>query len=221
MRMFDDRYSRDRRRFEIALRFIQLEARTHTIRAWTGLTDDRIRKLYRTYLSDSQGVPLTRHRGKSPQQSGFFTRTARARQESALLASLWRLIGALPALPGSEIAQRLPGLNRGELLCQGYDSYRALVPAPMISFEHAVFLLTALARGEELKLGTCGACGLPSKTPKSPWPTPSRVTPPWPSCPRCAVRSNAWPTSSMACSSWSAASHPGRAGPTCVVRWPR
>jgi hypothetical protein len=158
MRMFDDRYSRDRRRFEIALRFIQLEARTHTIRAWTGLTDDRIRKLYRTYLSDSQAVPLTRHRGKSPQQSGFFTRTARARQESALLASLWRLIGALPALPGSEIAQRLPGLNRGELLCQGYDSYRALVPAPVISFEHAVFLLTALARGEELKLGTCGAC---------------------------------------------------------------
>jgi hypothetical protein len=162
MRMFDDRYSRDRRRFEIALRFIQLEARTHTIRAWTGLTDDRIRKLYRTYLSDSQAVPLTRHRGKSPQQSGFFTRTARARQESAVLASLWRLIGALPALPGlpgSEITQRLPGLNRGELLCQGYDSYRALVPAPVISFEHAVFLLTALARGEELVIGDCRDCG--------------------------------------------------------------
>jgi hypothetical protein len=164
MRMFDDRYSRDRRRFEIALRFIQLEARTHTIRAWTGLTDDRIRKLYRTYLSESQAVPLTRHRGKSPQQSAFFTRTARARRESALLASLWRLIGALSGLtglaglPGNEIARRLPGLNRGELLCQGYDSYRALVPAPAISFEHAVFLLTALARGEELRLGACGAC---------------------------------------------------------------
>ncbi|MGA2563025.1 MAG: hypothetical protein ABSF96_05635 [Steroidobacteraceae bacterium] len=158
MRMFDDRYSRERRRFEIALRFIQLEARTHTIRAWTGLTDDRIRKLYRSYLSEPRAVPLTRHRGKSPQQSVFFTRTARARQESALLASLWRLIGALPALSGAEIPQRLPGLNRGELLCQGYDSYRALVPAPVISFEHAVYLLSALARGEELRLGNCGAC---------------------------------------------------------------
>jgi hypothetical protein len=46
MRIHDDRYNRDRRRHEVALRFIQHEARTHTIRAWTGLTDDRIRKLY-------------------------------------------------------------------------------------------------------------------------------------------------------------------------------
>ena len=45
MRIHDDRYNRDRRRFEVALRFIQHEARTHTIRIWTGLTDDRIRKV--------------------------------------------------------------------------------------------------------------------------------------------------------------------------------
>ena len=49
-------------------------------------------------------------------------------------------------------------LGRGELLCQAYESYRSLVGTPLIGFEHAVFLLTALARGEELKLGTCGAC---------------------------------------------------------------
>ena len=46
MRISDDRYSRDRLRLDLALRFIQHEARTHTIRAWTGLTDDRIRKVY-------------------------------------------------------------------------------------------------------------------------------------------------------------------------------
>ena len=44
MRISDDRYSRDRLRLDLALRFIHHEARTHTIRAWTGLTDDRIRK---------------------------------------------------------------------------------------------------------------------------------------------------------------------------------
>ena len=33
--------------------FIRHEARTHTIRAWTGLSDDRIRKLYRSYLCES------------------------------------------------------------------------------------------------------------------------------------------------------------------------
>jgi hypothetical protein len=45
MRISDDRYSRDRLRLDLALRFIHHEARTHTIRAWTGLTDDRIRKV--------------------------------------------------------------------------------------------------------------------------------------------------------------------------------
>ena len=45
MRISDDRYSRERARMELALRFLHHEARTQTIRAWTGLSDDRIRKL--------------------------------------------------------------------------------------------------------------------------------------------------------------------------------
>ena len=45
MRIHDDRYTRERLRFHVALRFIRLEARTHTIRQWTGLSDDRIRKI--------------------------------------------------------------------------------------------------------------------------------------------------------------------------------
>src|SRR6186997_2321381 len=74
MRISDDRYSRDRLRLDLALRFIHHEARTHTIRAWTGLTDDRIRKLYRTYLYEAGGTGVARHRGKSPRQAAFFTR---------------------------------------------------------------------------------------------------------------------------------------------------
>src|SRR5688572_18099605 len=58
MRISDDRYSRDRLRLDLALRFIHHEARTHTIRAWTGLTDDRIRKLYRTYLHEADGTKV-------------------------------------------------------------------------------------------------------------------------------------------------------------------
>ena len=64
MRISDDRYSRDRLRLDLALRFIHHEARTHTIRAWTGLTDDRIRKLYRTYLHEAGGS----RRGAPPRQ---------------------------------------------------------------------------------------------------------------------------------------------------------
>jgi Flagellar transcriptional activator (FlhC) len=159
VRISDDRYSRDRLRFDIALQFIQHEARTNTIRAWTGLSDDRIRKLYRSYLCDCQGTPLTRHRGKSPQLVAFFMRSARVRQEAALLASLCRLLGALPQAATPELARSLPGLARGELLCQAYEAYRGLVPDALISFEHAVFLLTTLVRGDELVLGGCRDCG--------------------------------------------------------------
>jgi hypothetical protein len=156
MRISDDRYRRERLALELALRFLRHEARTQTIRAWTGLSDDRIRKLYRSYMSHARRY-LPRHRGKSPHQVAYFTRSLRMQQESALLASLLSLLGVLPAEPGSAAA--LPALGRGELLCQAFEAYRLLLPAAQISFEHAVFLATALARGDQLRLGGCRECG--------------------------------------------------------------
>ena len=46
----------------------------------------------------------------------------------------------------------------GEALCDAFETYRMLVPNPRISFEHAVFLVTALARGDELRASLCGDC---------------------------------------------------------------
>jgi hypothetical protein len=93
MRVSDDRYSRDRQRLDLALRFIHHEARTRTIRTWTGLTDDRIRKLYRSYVADDNTSQVARHRGKSPQQVAFFVRTPVMRQEASVLASVCYLLG--------------------------------------------------------------------------------------------------------------------------------
>ncbi len=58
MRVSDDRYTRDRQRLDLALRLIRHEARTFTIRQWTGLSDDRIRKLYRSYCQDCEARPV-------------------------------------------------------------------------------------------------------------------------------------------------------------------
>jgi hypothetical protein len=169
MRISDDRYSRDRLRLDLALRFIHHEARTHTIRAWTGLTDDRIRKLYRTYLHEADGSGVARHRGKSPRQAAFFTRSVRMRREAAVFASVSSLFGlitpqalsverladrAAPAL----VAQPAPTVARGALLCEAFETYRALVGEPQISFEHAVFLLGALHSGDELRVALCRDC---------------------------------------------------------------
>jgi len=157
MRITDDRYHRERLRMELALRFLRHEARTQTIRAWTGLSDDRIRKLYRSYLDDARSQP-PRHRGKSPHQVAYFTRSLRLQEETlALTTSLWLLgvlAGGAPPAPGS-----LDALARGAMLCDAFEFYQGVRPGAQISFEHAVFLVSALARGELLRVGWCGACG--------------------------------------------------------------
>ena len=165
MRISDDRYSRERARMELALRFLRHEARTQTIRAWTGLSDDRIRKLYRSYMSQARRQ-LPRHRGKSPHQVAYFTRSLRLQEETALLASMLSLLGVVPAgMPAAASAAArttgaaLPGVTRGELLCQAFEAFRLMLPSAQISFEHAVFLATALARGDQLRLGDCSDCG--------------------------------------------------------------
>jgi hypothetical protein len=158
MRISDNRYSRDRLRLDLAFRFIRHEARTQTIRAWTGLSDDRIRKLYRGYLNEP-GFAVSRPRGKSPQQCAYFTRSQKLKEESAFLASMCSLLGVLPQA-GTQFNQKaLANLTRGELLCQAFEVYQQLTPSHDISFEHAVFLVSALARGDELALGNCGGCG--------------------------------------------------------------
>jgi hypothetical protein len=165
MRISDDRYSRDRLRLDLALRFIQHEARTHTIRAWTGLTDDRIRKLYRTYLHENGGAGVTRHRGKSPRQAAFFTRSLRMRREAAVFASVSSLFGLFTPRPGKSDAivveragQPAPNVARGALLCEAFEAYSALIGESQISFEHAVYLIGALHAGDELRVAHCRDC---------------------------------------------------------------
>lgn len=165
MRISDDRYSRDRLRLDLALRFIHHEARTHTIRAWTGLTDDRIRKLYRTYLQEADGGGVPRHRGKSPKQAAFFTKSLRMRREAAVFASVSSLFGLItPHSHGSGTirverqTQAMPNVARGALLCEAFEAHRALMVESQISFEHAVYLLGALHAGDELRVAHCRDC---------------------------------------------------------------
>jgi len=160
MRVSDDRYSRDRLRFDLAVRMIRHEARTCTIRVWTGLSDDRIRKLYRAYLQHAPETPVRRHRGKSPRQISFFMRAPAVRFEATTLASLFCMLGLVPPAGSSPHRSAPPmSLEWGEFFCQAYESHLALHAAPRVSFEHAWFLLLALLRQDEIALGACSACG--------------------------------------------------------------
>ena len=101
---------------------------------------------------------MTRHRGKSPQQAGYFLRTARVRQEAAVLASVCCLLGMLKFADGAP-ARLAPGIGRAASLCQAYEAYCAVVAQPAITFEHAVLLIVALSHGTELALHGCHECG--------------------------------------------------------------
>jgi hypothetical protein len=158
MRISDDRYDRERSSLDLALNFLRHEARTQTIRSWTGLSDDRIRNLYRSYIRRG-GNFVPRHRGKSPHQVAYFMRSHRVQWESAQLASLLSLFGVLPAQPSPALAAALPSVGRGEKLCNAFEQFRATLPTSQISFEHSVFLATALTRGDQLKLTSCRECG--------------------------------------------------------------
>jgi hypothetical protein len=165
MRVSDDRYTRDRQKFDLALRLIRHEARTYTIRQWTGLSDDRIRKLYRSYVSESprgrgETRVVLRHRGKSPRQAAFFFRNAEVTFHASQLASLFLIYGLMGAACGRlESRYRVGSLESGTLLCQAYEAYLELHTPVSISFEHAWFLLLALARRDEVGMARCEACG--------------------------------------------------------------
>jgi hypothetical protein len=159
MRVSDDRYTRDRQRLDLALRLIRHEARTFTIRQWTGLSDDRIRKLYSSYV-EGEAVKVPRHRGKSPRQSAFFFRNADVHFQATQLASLYLMYGLLRgAADGTEPRYRVGSLESGALLCQAYEAYLELHAPAVISFEHAWFLLLALGRRGEIGLARCPQCG--------------------------------------------------------------
>jgi hypothetical protein len=114
--------------------------------------------IYRSYLGRA-ACYVSRHRGKSPHQAAYFTRSLRIQQETAVLASFFALNGLVPADPSPAAAAALPDIPRGNSLCAAFESYATLVPTASISFEYAVFLAECLARGDQLRLGRCCECG--------------------------------------------------------------
>lgn len=159
MRITDHRYAAERSRLELAVRMIRLEARTCTIRRCTGLSEDRIRKLYRTYFPPHEHPGLRRRRGKPPRQTSFFFKTTRTQFEATTLAALFAAFGlihvSLPRALGLENRETIAG---GYLFCRAYETYVHLHTPREISFEHAWNLLSALIRGYEVSFQTCCSC---------------------------------------------------------------
>jgi hypothetical protein len=161
MRVTDDRYLRDRRAFDLAWRLINLGARTGTISRWTGIAERRVRALQQSYRSLDPGIAgaLKRPRGQSPYRVERLLHSPQQQQDATCFARLCESKGVLPTSDLADVDRMLPGIERGELLCGAYESFKHDFPKSPLSIEQAVLLLTELARGEDIGLEVCDKCG--------------------------------------------------------------
>ena len=158
MRATDDRYRGEQAKFDLALRMIKHEARTGTIRYWTGLNDDRIRKLYTTYFKFGQD-PVRRRRGRSPTRIGPLVRTPTRALESGVFTNLLLTNGlfSIEQPPGPTLKGNV---DLGARFCECYETYDLLVPRGALTFEWGWNLLTSIRRGDELGIACCETCSV-------------------------------------------------------------
>lgn len=154
----DDRFAREARRRELAIRLIRLEARTSTVCRWSGVSRQKVRTLQRSIAATSASEAPKRHRGPAPHGLDMFFRTASVRAEASAAAVLCRLYGAIPDRT-TRALKTVPTVERGERLCEAYETYLDLVSPARLSFEHLVLLVDTLAAGEILALESCTGCG--------------------------------------------------------------
>ena len=157
MRVSNDRYSRDLRSIDLARRMLGHEARTQTIRAWTGLTGDRVRNLARSHGSEASRA-ARRLRGPSPSCLPALLSTGRARGEAAAAAGLCRVLEVLPEKPAPNARVALPGLVRGERLLAAFEMFREVIPQARLTLEQLVLLVFALAEGTSWGIDHCTRC---------------------------------------------------------------
>ena len=161
MRLTDDRYSGEKSQFELALRLIRHEARTRTIRECTGLSDDRIRKVYATYFLHSGDNRVKRRRGKSPRQIARYVKNAESQLQATNLVALFSA-GMLIRVDQHDHVHPCwprPNVEFGHRLCRAYETYCLLHEDVELSFEWTWNLLQCIAMNDELYLAVCATCG--------------------------------------------------------------
>jgi hypothetical protein len=157
MRTTDDRYRGERERFELAMRMIGHEARTGTIRYLTGLSDDRIRKLYTSYFKFDARANIRRRRGKTPTQITPLIRTPARTLESGVFVNLLlaNLLISIEEPPGPALRG---SIDLGNRFCECYETHIRVVPKATLSFEWAWNLMSAIRRGDEIGIDRCDRC---------------------------------------------------------------
>ncbi len=156
-------YLTERSRLELTLRLIAVEARTRTIKQCTGLSDDRIRKIYSRYFKSRSGSAVKRRRGKSPRQVAHFVKNSEQQIQATTLFYLFCATGLLRLDTNNKVHScwPQPDVEYGHRLCRAFDTYKLVHPTAVYNFEWTWALLQSVSRFDELGLSRCGDCALP------------------------------------------------------------
>jgi hypothetical protein len=141
-------------RIEIAIRMLQLRARTQTIMAATGMSEDQVRRLYREHC---RGQVADRQRGRSPSSTASYLRTLPLRYETAALSGVLLTYGLLKGKrPKAWLADPL---QYAEQFCHAYAEYLQLALHEPLGFERAWYFARNLAVLIDVSLKHCVQCG--------------------------------------------------------------
>src|SRR6185312_15261359 len=155
MKVSEDRYLRHLKPIQLAHRLIRLEVRTHNIMDWTGLSEERVRNLHRSYPNR---IPTIRHRGPTPTRVLPFLRATPLHSEASAALALACLLGAIPVRPLPNARRDLPSVDAGERLCHGFELYKQIIPGATLSVDQFILLAITLAQGDDLELVYCVSC---------------------------------------------------------------
>jgi len=131
---------------------MQHGARDTTVSKWTDLPMNPHLSLVPTKRAHPEE---TSSGAQPPRQVRYFFRTPLPANHAATLGSLFDLFETLPNTTLGTSGQRVRTVDPGEKLCHACEMYVAMVESPLIRFDHAGLLATALADGREIFLRHC------------------------------------------------------------------
>jgi hypothetical protein len=156
VRISENRYARDLRRLNLAQRLIREEVRTRWIRAWTELSDNRIRNLYRSY-GKAFGT-VKRRRGPNPMQTSAFLTSPPLRAEASAIGGLAVAYRVIPEVSQPRAPRVGSHLETYERVVDVFELFHQIVPASRFKMEQFIPLIGALAKAEDLGIGHCSNC---------------------------------------------------------------
>lgn len=147
------------RRFGVAIRMLKHDARTRTIKAWTGLSAERVRKLFRAQRRENcRGAARRRQRGPSPTHLEAVLTSESLKSEAAAIAGVCRVLEVVPPERRPKGRDTLVIIAQGERVLSAHELFQDIVPRPRLNLEQWLLLLHSLSGGAEWGIGQCNCC---------------------------------------------------------------